>query len=147
MALPFRICARVDPGFIESSPGRFYPLRRSPVPPFGPGFRFVLVENELAEFLRATEVEGVRFEEAVLYDPWTGEEFTTHTCLRVGDPHLQSRNDFYDLPLDGPRMWVIGDMEYFVSPTLKQVLERTRWTSYLRFSEGLSDFVGSGSAA
>ena len=147
MALPFHICARVGPGFLESSPGRFHPLQRGPVPPFRPGYRFVLAENELAELLRATGVQGVRFEEAVLFDPWTDEEFTTHTCLRVGDPHLQSRNDFYELPLDGPRMWMIDDVNYFVSPTLKQILERTRWSSHLRFSEGLSDFVGSGSAA
>ena len=141
MALPYRICARVGPGFIDLGSGRFHQLQRGKAPPFGEGFRYVLVENALAEFLRATGVEGVRFEEAVLIDPWTDEEFTTHTCLRI-DECIQ---DIRSLTHDRPRMWMVGDLNYFVSPTLKQILEKTRWVSYLRFSD-LSDFMGSGSA-
>jgi hypothetical protein len=148
MALPFHISWKTfGPRFYELGSARFHQLYRGLVPPFIPGFRFVLVEHELAEFLRAAEVEGVSFEEAVLYDPTTGEEHTTHTCLRVAHLYLQSRDDIYDLALDGPRMWVIDDMNYFVSPTLKEILEKTRWISYLRFSEGLSDFLGPGSAS
>jgi hypothetical protein len=143
MALPFHISSEpVAPAFYELGSGRFHQLYRGPVPPFIPGFRFVVVENELAEFLRATEVQGVSFEEALLYDPRTGKERTTHTCLRV-DRCFQ---DICDLPLDGPRMWAFDDMKYFVSPTLKEILEKTKWISYLRLSVLPSDFMD-GSAA
>ena len=142
MALPFHISSAYGPRFYELGSGRFHQLDRGVVSPFIPGFRFVLVENELAEVLRATELEGVSFEDAVLYDPRTGEERTTHTCLRV-DPCFQHP---CDLPLDGPRMWMIDDMNYFVSPTLKEILEKTRWISYLRLSEWPSDFMGPASA-
>lgn len=143
MALPFHISsATYGPRFHELGSGRFHQLDRGVVSPFIPGFRFVLVENELAQLLRATVLEGVSFEEAVLYDPRTGEERTTHTCLRV-HPCFQHP---CDLPLDGARMWMIDDMKYFVSPTLKEILERTRWISYLRLSQWPSDFMDHGSA-
>ena len=147
MALPFHISSVPAAPFNEIGSGRFHQLYRGLVPPFIPGFRFVLVENEFAEFLRTIGVEGVvSSEEAVLCDPWTGEERTTHTCLRlrVG----QCLQDIYDLAMDGPRMLMVDDMKYFVSPTLKEVLEKTRWISYLRLSEfeWPSDFMDLGSA-
>ena len=43
-------------------------------------------------------------------------------------------------------MWMVDDMNYFVSPMLKQILEKTRWNPHLRLSEWPSDFMDSGSA-
>ena len=153
MALPFYVrCETSSPRFYEVSSGRFQQLDRGVIPPFVPGFQFLLVVNELADFLRTLGLEGVSFEDATLYDPRTGAEVRTHTCLRVhksldGDIrvlHLEGYRTFVmddHYPLDGYRMLVSNHMYYFVSPALKEALVGHGF-AYLRFSEGFSDFFG-----
>jgi len=139
MALPFQVsCERVNPWFYEVGSGRFEQVHGSDIPPFIPGFQFLLVVNELADFLRTLSLEGVRFEDAVLYDPRTGAEARTHTCLRV--PGSLGGGDIRNLS-DGYRMVATDDQHYFVSPALKEALMANGF-EYLRFSEGFSDFCG-----
>ena len=151
MALPFYIsCKTLSPRFFDVSSGRFQQLDRGVVPPFIPGFQFLLVANELGDCLKGLGLEGARFEDAILYDPRTGAEARTHTCLRVhksldGDIrvlHLEGyrtlvMDDHY--PLDGYRMLVADNQYYFVSPALKEALVGHGFT-YLKFSEGFSEF-------
>ena len=137
MALPFLVsCEIVNPWFYEVGSGRFEKVHGSDVPPFIPGFQFLLVVNELADFLRSLGLEGVRFEAALLYDPRTGAEARTHTCLRV--PGSLVSGDVGDLS-HGHRMLATDDQRYFVSPAVKEALE-THGFKYLRFSEGFSDY-------
>jgi hypothetical protein len=151
MALPFYArCETSSPRFYEVSSGRFQQLDRGVIPPFVPGFQFLLVVNELADFLRTLGLEGVSFENATLYDPRTGAEVRTHTCLRVhksldADIRVPLPEGYRTLvvddhyPLDGYRMLVASHEYYFVSPALKEALVGHGF-AYLRFSEGFSDF-------
>jgi len=45
-----------------------------------------------------------------------------------------------DFALDGQRILILNDEYYFVSPSLKQVLERAGF-DYLEFTEGLTGFA------
>ena len=151
MVLPFYVrCETSSPRFYEISSGRFQHLDRGVIPPFVPGFQFLLVVNELADFLRTFDLEGVRFEDAALYDPRTGAEVKTHTCLRVHNSlddgiRVLHRDGYRTLvvddhyPLDGYRMFVASHEYYFVSQALKESLLGHGF-AYLRFSEGFSDF-------
>ena len=147
MALLFHATCKIpSPRFYEVSSGRFQQLDRGVVPPFVPGFRFLLVANDLADFLKGLGLEGARFEDAILYDPRTGTEARTHTCLRVlsslGDRDildLRAGRPASSLTLDGCRMLVADDQQYFVSPALREALLKHRF-AYLEFSEGFSDF-------
>lgn len=137
MALPFQVSHQmVNPWFFEMGSGRFELVRGSDIPPLIPGYEFLLVVNELADFLRTLGIEGVRFEDAILYDPRTGAEARTHTCLRV--PGSPAGGDIRDLS-DGYRMLATADQHYFVSPALKEALE-AKGFDYLRFSEGFSGY-------
>ena len=116
MALPFYVrCETFSPRFYEVSSGRFQQLDRGVIPPFVPGFQFLLVVNELADFLRTLGLEGVRFEDATLYDPRTAAEVRTHTCLRV---HKSLDADIRVLHPDGvfqPFAFSIGEVPALAS--------------------------------
>ncbi len=103
------------------------------------GYKYLLVENALASYLESLGLERVHFESAVLFDRVTGEEFTSHTRLRVGQ--LFRDDQISDLALDGPRLLTMNDEYYFVSPELKELLEQGSF-EYLQFSEGLNGFAG-----
>ena len=144
MAIPFHIsCETPGPRFYEVSPGRFQQLDRGVVPPLIAGFQLLLVANELADFLKALGLEGAKFEDAILYDPRTGAEARTHTCLRVLSSLGESDIRAGDLTLDGYRILVADDQYYFVSPALKEALVGHGF-AHLKFSEGFTDFFPGG---
>jgi hypothetical protein len=140
MPLPFHVfCDLPAVRVYELNDGRFQLIDPGPISPFLSGYRYLLVERELAAFLTALGIERVRYEPAVLFNRGTGEELRTHVRLHVGQ--LFSENQLLDLPLDGLRLLAMHDQEYFVSPELKVELEASPF-HYLRFTEGLSGFAG-----
>lgn len=141
MSLPFLVsCEQPGPALFEISNGRFQLLEQLPVPPLVAGYGYLLVEQRLAFRLQELEVERVKFEQAVLFNPASGEEQRTHTRLRVNQ--FLRAGDLRDVSLDGLRLLTLNDQYYFVSPALKVVLEKGEFP-YLRFSEGLSEFASS----
>ncbi|MDO8332263.1 MAG: hypothetical protein Q7T36_17495 [Fluviicoccus sp.] len=141
MPLPFFVeCEQSAPRLYELADGRLQLVEKGALAPFMPGHRYLLVERELAEFLKEVGLERVQYQQAVIYDPLSKEEITTHVRLRVGQ--LFNSEQIKDINLNGPRLLTMDDEYYFVSPELKVLLEKSSF-SYLRFSEGLSGFAGS----
>ncbi len=140
MPLPF--CISSDLPFArvyELADGRFQFIETGSSAPFMSGYQFLLVENELASFLMALGLERVHFEPAILFNRTTGEEFLTHTRIRVGQ--LFQAGQLLELDLTGARLLTLNDEYYFASPELKRILEQSEF-KYLRFSEGFNDFAG-----
>lgn len=141
MPLPFLMsCEEPSPTLFELGDGRFQIMEQVPVPPFIAGYRYLLVEQRLAIHLQDLQVERVKFEPAVLFNPVSGEEQRTHTRLFVSQ--FFRSNELSDLSVEGLRLLTLNDQYYFVSPALKSQLEGGAFP-YLRFSEGLSEFAGS----
>jgi len=139
MPLPFHVsCRQRSILLFELRDGRFQLLQQGPVAPFMPGFRYLLVEHPLASFLSALAIPGLSAVPATLFNRGTGEEYHTHSRLIVGQFFRAEK--IQDTPRDGCRVFTMDDREYFVSPALKAVLECSEF-SYLRFSEGLSEFA------
>ena len=139
MPLPFLItCTLPSVGLYQLSDGRFQLIEQGPLAPFMYGYRYLLVEKALAEFLEHAQVERVGCKPAVLFNRATGEEHHTHVQLHVG--HFFTENQLLDLALEGPRLLTMNDQYYFATPELKAKLEAGAF-SYLRFSEGLSAFA------
>jgi hypothetical protein len=140
MPLPFHVfCESPAVRVYELNDGRFQLIDPGPISPFLAGYRYLLVEQNLATFLATLGIERVRQEPAVLFNRGTGEELHTHVRLHVGQ--FFNQNQLLDLPLDGLRLLAMDDQYYFVSPELKAELEVGRFR-YLRFTEGLSGFAG-----
>ena len=141
MPLPFLMsCEQPAPTLFELGDGRFQLMEQLPVPRFIAGYGYLLVERRLALRLQELQVERVKFEPAVLFDPVSGEEQYTLTRLRVSQ--FFRANELIDLSIEGLRLLTLNDQYYFVSPALKVQLEDGAFP-YLRFSEGLSEFAGS----
>ncbi len=141
MPLPFLIfCKLPAPLLYELKDGRFQLMESGALPPFLPGYGYLLVEHALATYLQSLDIERTTFEPAILFNPATKEEHNTHTRIRV---HQFFRSgELSDLSLDGVRLLTLNDQYYFVSPELKAALEVSPFR-YLSFSEGLSAFAGS----
>jgi len=138
--LPFSIESR-EPSvrLYELNDGRFQLLDSGSVGAFLAGFGYLLVELELAKFLRENDVERIVLEDAVLFDRPTGQEFRTHMRVRVRQYFTPEQIN--DLDLSGLRLLTMNDEYYFVSPDLKERLEQSSF-DYLCFKSGLEGFGG-----
>jgi len=141
MTHPFHIWTdRPAVGLFRLADGRFQLIEDGPVGPlmFGPGY--FIVERQLSEFLSDLTLPRVAIEPAVIWHRATGQEFNTHARIVVGQ--WFAPDQINDLDLDGERLLSMSDEYLFASPALKEKLRASPF-SYLRFSEGLSDFAGS----
>ena len=141
MAQLFHVSCKLPAvGLYELNDGRFQLIEQGPLAPFMSGYRYLIVERQLAAYLNDIGIERVRQESVVLFNRGTGEEFRTHVRLHGGQ--YFTPDDVRDLALDGPRLLTMNDHYYFVSTDLKALLESHQF-AYLQFSEGLSDLAGS----
>jgi hypothetical protein len=139
MALPFHIaCAALAPPLYERADGRFQIVQDLPLTPFLAGYQYLLVDEMLGIFLRKLDPPLVRYGPAVVFNPVTGAEI--HSFLRVYADHVFEPTRIETLPLDGMRLFRMGNDHYFVSLGLKARLKR-RWPGVFRFSKGLSQFA------
>ncbi len=118
--------------------GRFQPIKQGELGPFMYGDGYLLIENELAEYLELLDLPRVAFKDAVIWDRKTDSEYRTHKEVIIGQ-HF-SFDQINDIDLDGERILMMDNMYVFVSPALKNKLEKSKFT-YLKFSEGLSNFA------
>ncbi len=118
--------------------GRFQLIRDGKLGPFMSGPNYLLVETKLAQYLENLNVENATFREAVILDRGKNEEHHSHKEVIVRQ-HFSS-DEINDIDLDGDRILMMDDQYVFVSPSLKEKLEKTEF-GYLRFSEGLSNFA------
>jgi hypothetical protein len=114
-------------------------LEAGDIGPFLPGYGYLLVERDLADFLSENEVDRIVLKEAVIFDRPSGQEYRTHVRIQVRK-YFKSEQ-INDLDLSGLRLLTMNDEYYFASPELKERLEHSPF-GYLRFSEGLEGFAG-----
>jgi hypothetical protein len=139
MALPFLVaCSIPAPVLFELRDGRFQLMEQGALSPFMAGRGYLLVEHDLAVFLKQAKVQRVTFEPVVLFTPVTGEEFRSHVRIYVSQ--FFRENELLDLDVTGRRMLTLNDQYYFASPELKALLAASPFR-YLDFSEGLSGFA------
>jgi hypothetical protein len=119
--------------------GRFQLIEDGKPGPFMSGYNYLLVETKFAQYLENLNVESVTFRDVVILARSKNEEYHSHKEVIVGQ-HFSS-DDINDIDLDGDRILKMDDQYVFVSPSLKEKLERSEFV-YLRFSEGLSNFAG-----
>ena len=142
MTLPFLItCKQPSVRLYELNDGRFQLIEPGPIAPFMCGYKYLLVEHQLATFLGELGLERIRQEPAILFNRGTGEELHSHVRIHVGQ--LFQRRQLRDLPLEGLRLLTMDDEYYFASPELKACLESSSY-QYLQFTEGLEEFAGNG---
>ena len=67
-------CGQLGAGLFELSDGRFQKIEAGVLAPWCQGYGYLLVERTLADFLEAAEIERVRFEAAIVFDPSANEE-------------------------------------------------------------------------
>jgi hypothetical protein len=138
--LPFLIISNADAvRLFELEDGRFQILDPVDIGPFLPGYGYLLVERDLADFLVAHNVDRIVCEDAVLFDRASGKEFRTHVRIRVCQYFTDDQ--IHDIDLTGLRLLTMNDEYYFASPDLKVLLEQASFDD-LRFSEGPSGFAG-----
>jgi hypothetical protein len=141
MTLPYFIATeRSTVKLFELDDGRFQLISQGPVGPFSYGYKYLLVENALAEYLQSLSLTRVSYEPAVLFNRSKQKEYRTHTRVKVGQ--FFRAEEVQDIALDGMRLLSMGDEYFFASPTLKQALEASDF-KYLTFTEGLSGFAAS----
>lgn len=140
MILPFHVsCNQPAVRLYELDDGRFQLIQQGRIAPFMDGYRYLLVEEPLAQFLQALDVNGIRIEPAVIYNRESGEEIRSHSRIHVS--HYFTPVDIRDLRLSGMKLLTMLDEHYFVSPELGAALKDSPF-KYLVFTEGLADFAG-----
>ena len=122
------------------SDGRYQLTKDGPIAAFMNGPGYFLVEKELADFLDGMDIDGLRFEPAIIWHRRIDREYSTHTRLIV-DRFFVSES-IGELDLAGNQVYSMNDNYLFVSPELKERLENSPF-NYLRFSAGVSGFAAS----
>jgi hypothetical protein len=124
---------------LELADGRFQMFEEGKVAAFASGYQYLLVERALAKFLRDRKLPGVRFKPAVIFSRVSRQEHHTHVQVKVAE--CFNVDEIKVLQLDGNRLLSMNGEHFFVSPSLKQALEDSGFSS-VQFSEGLSGFAG-----
>jgi len=140
LKLPYLLESRIPVvRLFELDDGRFQLLEAGDIGPFLPGYGYLLVERELAEFLIEHEVDRIVLKDAILFDSTSEQEYQTHVRIQVRQYFKPEQIN--DLDLNGLRLLTMNDEYYFASPELKKRLEQSSF-DYLSFSEGLEGFAG-----
>ena len=139
MSFPFHVsCSEPAVPLFQLADGRFQLIKDGSIAPFMDGPGYLLLENELAEFLVDLDIPGIDFEPATIWHRRIDREYLTHTRMNV-ETHF-AQKEIQELDLNGLACYVMGDRYLFVSSSLKQVLVTSPF-QYLEFSEGLDWFA------
>lgn len=137
--LPFHIhTEETAPRLYELSDGRFQIIEKGALTPFMSGYGYVLVQAELAEFLKELGTERVNIQDAIVWDRTCNTENKSYKRLLL-DQHFTA-DQIKDINIDGIKMLVMDNQHVFASPILMTNLKNSHFT-YLRFSEGLNGFA------
>jgi len=138
--LYYMSCDQAHPLLYQLEDGRLQRMTQGTLAPFMAGYEYVLIENTLAQHLASLLLPDVIIRDAVIFDPQQGKELTTHKRLCIGAQFTAEQ--LADLDVPGERMLLMEGRYVFASSTLRQRLSAAPF-SYLKFSEGLEEFVGS----
>lgn len=119
--------------------GRFQMIKQGSLALLMCGYQYVIVEDKFADYLDALDIRSIELRKVIIWNRQTNKEFRNYKQI-LFDRHF-SLNQINDLNIDGIKMMLMDNHHLFVSPKLKQILEKSEF-DYLLFSEGLSQFAG-----
>lgn len=137
--LPYCINTEQSPVVLyKLKDGRYQLTEQGEIGPFMFGYLYLLVESELAEYLELLGVDRITIKDAIIWDRKNDKEHYTHKEVCIDQ--FFSSDQINDIDLDGDRLLTMDNHYVFASPELKKKLENSKF-SYLKYSEGLSDFA------
>jgi len=118
--------------------GRFQMIKEGNLSPFMAGYDYILVEDNLTDFLELLDIPQIEFGNAIIWNSNTKTEYKNYKQLFIKN-YLTEEN-FNHLDLKGLKMYLYQGGYLFVNPALKELLENSKF-DYLLFSPGFSRFV------
>ena len=137
--VPFNVsCTISSDTLFRLDDGRYQLISGGDVAPLMTGYEYVLIDEEIKNFLVERKVMGVQYSPVTIYRKNTGEEIRSHTRMNFADNIELSA--IMDIDATGRRVFSCGAEYLFVTPQLKMELESA--FKYFHFTEGLSWFAG-----
>lgn len=125
-------------GLFQLSDGRFQMIKQGNLSNFMSGADYLLIENKLANFLSNLDIPLIDFRDAIVWNRKLDKEYKNFKQLIVKKYATEESFEHWDL--SGLQMYLYGRNHLFVSPKLKEKLERSEF-EYLLFGKGFSRFV------
>ena len=140
MTLVFQMsCSKQHARLHQLADGRFQIVEEGGLAPLLIGYDYVLVEEDLAQYLITLGLPQFEVVDAIIYEPWQKQEIRTHKQLLID--RRFSADMIKDMHLDGEQFLLMDRQYVFVTGPLRERLQTSRF-KYLRFTEGLTDFAG-----
>ena len=134
---PYHINVENEIDLYQLKDGRYQTTKKGDISPIMIGYKYVLVESKIAEYLKTLEIERVTFKPAIIWHRSTDIEYSNYQEMVVNH-HFES-SQINDINIDGKQSLLMESRYLFASPELKAVLKNSNIR--LEFSEGLSQFA------
>jgi hypothetical protein len=102
---------------------------------FMAGWDYILIENKLADYLASLDIPQIEFKDAIIWNRGLNKEYFNYKQLIVRK--YMTEENFETLDLRGLQMYLFSGNSLFVSPQLKELLEKSEF-NFLLFSEGFN---------
>jgi hypothetical protein len=121
--------------------GRFQTTKQGKLSPFMHGSDYILLENKLADFLASLNIPHIEFEDAIVWNRGRNEEYFDYKELIFKKSiRFITEENIDSLDLEGLQVYLMAPNHLFVSPGLKELLQKAGF-DYLRFFEGFNGFA------
>lgn len=131
-------CSEPHARLYQLADGRFQVVEKGELAPLMSGYNYVLVEEDLAEYLSDLDLPELEIIPAVIYEPWEKQEIRTHRQLVI---HQRcSTDEIGEIDFEGERFLLLNQAYVFVSGPLKERLAASPF-KYLCFTKGLEGFA------
>lgn len=117
--------------------GRFQIIRKGVLVPVMIGYKYILVEKDIATYFMGLGVDRVSFEPAIVWDRKSDSENTNYVSMRVN--HHFDTTEIGDIDCSGTQFLLYDNQQLFVSSELKAELEKSPYK--FTFTEGFSHFA------
>ncbi len=121
----------------QLSDGRFQITKSGEFGDLLVGNNYVLVEKELGKYFKTIDIERVSYKNAIIWNRKTNTEYKNYIQIIVN--HNFESGDINNLNIENKQFLLMSNCYLFVSPALKQVLEKSEFK--FKYTEGLSQFA------
>jgi hypothetical protein len=118
--VPFYVKVENEVGLFELNDGRFQPTQKGALSRFMVGFKYILVENDIAQYLQSLDIERVTFKPAIIWERNTNKEHSNYQQMCVN--HHFDLTMASDLNIEGKQFLLMDNRYLFASPELAAIL-------------------------
>ncbi|MFT4906919.1 MAG: hypothetical protein ACI978_000994 [Oleispira sp.] len=123
--------------------GRFQIIKKGVLAPIMIGYKYILVEKDIATYFMGLGIDRVSFEPAIVWDRKSDSENIDYVSMRVNH-HFDTTDigdigDIGDIDCSGTQFLIYDNQQLFVSCELKVELEKLPYK--FTFTEGFSHFA------